>query len=85
MDEPNDSKFATRKWNLDNDNSKVNYGVGDEINWNRGILKFNLCNYKDSYFLVRGDITATAVSKTKEALKIMQYLLSVSQKLIEKQ
>ena len=26
-----DSKFATRKWNIGNDNSKVNYYVGNEI------------------------------------------------------
>ena len=27
----NDSKFVTRKWNITNDNSKPNYGVGNEI------------------------------------------------------
>ena len=27
----NNSKFVTRKWNIVNDNSKVNYGVGNEM------------------------------------------------------
>ena len=33
LNEANDSKFVTRKWNVANDNSKTNY----------------LCDYKDTY------------------------------------
>ena len=50
LKEVNDSKFATRKWNTLNDNSKENYNVGNEI-----ILKSNLCDYNHAYILVRGD------------------------------
>ena len=31
LNEANDSKFVTRKWNIVNDNSKANYGVRIEI------------------------------------------------------
>ena len=31
FNEENNSKFVTRKWNIVNDNSKVNYGVGNEM------------------------------------------------------
>ena len=31
LNEANDSKFATRKWNFVNDNSKSNYDVTNEI------------------------------------------------------
>ena len=29
LNDTSDSKLVTRKWNLVNDNSKVNYGVGN--------------------------------------------------------
>ena len=40
-------KFVTRKWNIVNDNSKKNYGVGTEIIYNTKVLKSNLCDYND--------------------------------------
>ena len=42
LNEANDSKFATRKWNTVNDNSKANYEDGNEI-------IYNVCNYNDAY------------------------------------
>ena len=53
FNEANDSKFATRKWNIANDNSKSNYDVGNGIIYNREILKSNLCDYNDAYILVK--------------------------------
>ena len=44
----NDSKFVTRKWNIVNDNSKVNYDVANEIIYNAKVLKYNLCDYNDA-------------------------------------
>ena len=38
LKEPNDSKFMTRKRNIVNDNSNVNYGVGNKINYNTEVL-----------------------------------------------
>ena len=43
MNYVNDSKFVTRKWNIVNDNSKSNYGAGNEITYNTEVLKSNLC------------------------------------------
>ena len=56
LDDANDSKFVTIKWNIVNDNSKANYDVGNKIIYNTEVLKSNLCDYNDAYILVRGDI-----------------------------
>ena len=63
MIEVKSSKFVTRKWNIANDNSNVNYDEGNEINYNTEVLKSNLCDYKDAYILVKGDITVTIAPK----------------------
>ena len=69
LNEANDSKFVTRKWNIVNDNSKANYDTANEITYNTEVLKSNLCNYNDAYILVKGDITATAAPQTKVVVK----------------
>ena len=48
LNEANDSKFVTRKWNIVNDQSNPNYGVGNEITYNTEVLKSNLCDYNDA-------------------------------------
>ena len=60
LNETNDSKFVTRKWNIVSDQSSAKYDVGDEIIFNTEVLKSNLCDYHDAYILVGGDITLTA-------------------------
>ena len=40
LSEANDSKFKTRKWNIVNNNSNANHGVGNEIIYI--IQKFNI-------------------------------------------
>ena len=67
MNEASDSKLVTRKWNIDNDNSKTNCNVGSEIIYNTEVLKSNFCDYNNTYILVRGDITVKAVPSTKVA------------------
>ena len=57
LNEANNSKFVTRKWNIVNDNSNSNYGAGNEIIYNTEVLKSNICDYNDAYILVGGDIT----------------------------
>ena len=69
LNETNDSKFVTRKWNVVNDNSKSNYDATSEITYNTEILKSNLCHYSDAYILVRGDITVAAAPATLVAFK----------------
>ena len=61
MNEANDSKFMTRKWNIFNDQSNVNYDVGNEIIYNTEVLKSNLCDYKNGNFTVAA-APATQVS-----------------------
>ena len=53
LNEANDSKFVTRKWNIVNDQSNAKYGVGNEIIYNTENLKSNLCDYNDAYIFVR--------------------------------
>ena len=50
-----------------NDNSNVNYGVGNEIIYNTELLKYNLCGYNDVYILVKSDISVTVTPTTQVA------------------
>ena len=49
------SKFATRKWYIINDQNNGQYGRGNEndstIKFETKIIKPNLCDYSDAYFL----------------------------------
>ena len=47
LNETIDFKFMTRKWNMVNDQSNVNYDVRNEIICNTEVLKSNFCDYKD--------------------------------------
>ena len=47
MNEASDSRFATRKWNIVDDQSNVNYNEGNEI-YNTELLKSSLCDYNDA-------------------------------------
>ena len=69
LNEANDSKVVTRKWNTVNDNSKANYDVGDEITYYTEVLKSNLCDYSDAYILVSGDITIIGDNELGVAFK----------------
>ena len=69
LNEANASKSVTRKRNIINDNSKVNYEGGNEITYQTEVLTSNLCDYNDAYILVRGDITVIAADETQIAFK----------------
>ena len=69
MDEPNNCKFVTRKWNIVNDHWNANYDTGNEIIYNTEVLKSNLYNHNDAYILERGDITVKAAPATQVAFK----------------
>ena len=47
LNEANDSKFVTRKWNIVNDSLKSNYDEGNEVNYHVEPLKFDLSDYND--------------------------------------
>ena len=69
LNEANDSKLVTRKWNIVNDSSKSNYDATNEITYNTEILESNLRDYNDAYILVRDDVTFIAASATQVAFK----------------
>ena len=60
------SKFATRKWYIINDQNNGQYGRGNEndstIKFETKVIKPNLCDYSDAYILVTGDIKVAAVA-----------------------
>ena len=39
LNKAGDSKFVTRKWNIVNDRSNTNYDVGNEIIYDKEVLK----------------------------------------------
>ena len=56
----NRSKFRTRNWVEINDKSRENYANSD-IRFKTTMLRSNLCDYVDSYIIVKGIITITGV------------------------
>ena len=52
------SQFRTRNWVEINDESRANYANSD-IRFKTTMLRSNLCDYTDSYILVKGTITIT--------------------------
>ena len=64
------SKFATKKWRIINDESNGNYSPDDEIKFLTRSLESSLCDYSDAYILVTGNITvAGGNANTKVAFK----------------
>ena len=59
LNEANDSKFVTRKWNIANSNSNSNYNVGAKIvcYTEAEVLKSNLCDNNNAFILVRDNVT----------------------------
>ena len=54
------SKFGTRNWVEINNESRANFANSD-IRFNTAMLRSNICDYADSYILVKGTITITDV------------------------
>ena len=51
------SKFKTKNWAEINDESRGTYNVNSQIKFKTTMLKSSLCDYSDSYILVKGIIT----------------------------
>ena len=66
LNDENDSKFVTRKWNIVNDTLNSIYAGVNEIIYNR---ESNLFDYNDAYILLTGDITVVTAPITQVALK----------------
>ena len=68
LNDANDSKIVTRRWNIVNNNSNSNYAATNEITYNTEILKSNLCDYNNACILVTGDITVLAATATQSSI-----------------
>ena len=62
-----DSKFATKKWYVINDEMKGNYSQENPIKFLTESIKSRLCDYSDAYILVKGNI---AVIRGNENRKV---------------
>ena len=51
------SKFKTKNWVEINDESRGTYNVNSQIKFKTVMLKSSLCDYGESYILVKGTIT----------------------------
>ena len=64
------SKFATKKWNIIDSESKGNYSPVNRIKFLISSLESSSCDYSDAYILVTGNITVTGGNAdTKVAFK----------------
>ena len=65
------SKFATRKLYVINDQNNGQYGWGNEndatIKFETKVIKPNLCDYSDAYYLMVGDIKVVGVAADTNA------------------
>ena len=53
------SKFRTKNWVEINHESRGTYNVNSQIKFKTTMLKSSLCDYSDTYILVKGTITIT--------------------------
>ena len=51
--------FVTKKWIEVYDQSEKSYNVNKEIRIKTSMLRSDLCDYSDSYIVVKGNITVT--------------------------
>ena len=90
LNKANDSKFATRKWNIVNDLSNAKGDLKNESTGNTEVLKYNICDYNNAYsnayILIKGNITVTESLKTQVSFEncasFMKYP-NISQRLME--
>ena len=58
-------RFATKKWIEVYDQSEGNYNVNKEITIKKSMLRSDLSNYSDAYFVVKGTINAVRPNNAK--------------------
>ena len=56
------SKFKTKNWVEVNDESRGTYNVHNQIEFKTTMLKSSLCDYSDTYILVKGTITVNSTA-----------------------
>ena len=79
-------RFVTKKWIEVYDQSEGNYDVNKEIRIKTSMLRSNLCDFNDVYFVLEETITVNEPDNTKKIkrqhLKIMHHLSIAFQKLM---
>ena len=73
------SKFRTRNWVEINDESRGNY-TNSDIKFKTAMLRSNLCDYADSYILVKGTITITGAGDDAAARRADERNIGVTSK-----
>ena len=63
------SKFRTKNWVEINHESRGGYTTGSEIKFKTAILKSSLCDYDDTYILVKGTIKIAGAGDDTAARK----------------
>ena len=70
------SKFRTKNWVEINDESRGTYSVNRQIIFKTSTLRSSLCDYSDTYILVKGNIsvnnTAAADADANKIILIKQ-------------
>ena len=62
------SKFRTRNWVEINDESRGAYNVNSQIKFKTTMLKCSLCDYSDTYILVKGTISVNNTAAASAAV-----------------
>ena len=65
------TKFRTRNWVETSDESRGNYANSD-IRFKTTMLRSNLCDYADSYILLKGTITITGAGDDAAARQAVE-------------
>ena len=64
-----------KNWVKINDESRETYSVNRQINFKTSMLRSSLCDYSDTYILVKGNIsvnnTGTAAAPNNRNIKVM--------------
>ena len=63
------SKFRTENWVEINDESRGTY-TSNDIKFKTTMLRSNLCDYADTYILVKGTITITGAGDNDAAKRL---------------
>ena len=73
-------RFFTKKWVEVYDQSGGNYNVNKEIIIKTSMLRSDLCDFRDAYIVVKGDISVTEPQTKLLHLKIVHHLSTAFQK-----
>ena len=69
-DNKNLSRYVTKKWIEDYDQSQGNYNVDKEIRIKTSMLRSDLCDFSDAYIAVKGDIIVTKKTFTADDIDV---------------